>query len=140
MFSFKEINTFLQKLKSNEWVVNCAINLTVRKTKQWMFAIKRKMRTEKNRSLCGSFAFREALSPLMLCAPKALAKQTRKSTQVLDLRSTCVSFGHPLASTCHDLRGLALTLVELKFGRKQTQVLHDGLLKRKCHLRLEEAV
>ena len=54
--------------------------------------------------------------PLMFCSsvelfiipPKALAKRTRKSTQVLDLRSTCVSFGHPLA----------LTLVELKFGRK----------------------
>ena len=41
-----------------------------------------------------------------------------KSTQVLDLRSTCVSFGHPLASTCDDLRRLALTLVELKSGRK----------------------
>ena len=49
---------------------------------------------------------------------KALAKRTRKSTQVLDLPSTCVSFGHPLAWTCIDLRGLALTLVELKFGRK----------------------
>ena len=31
---------------------------------------------------------------------KALAKRTRKSTQVYDLRSTCVSFGHPLAWTC----------------------------------------
>ena len=27
---------------------------------------------------------------------------------------TCVSFGHPLALTCDNLRGLALTLVELK--------------------------
>ena len=35
---------------------------------------------------------------------KVLAKRTRKSTQVLDLRSNCVSFGHPLASTCIDLR------------------------------------
>ena len=35
---------------------------------------------------------------------KALAKRTRKSPQVLDLRSTCVSFGHPLALTCDDLR------------------------------------
>ena len=34
---------------------------------------------------------------------KALAKRTRKSTQVLDLRSTCVSFGHRLALTCVDL-------------------------------------
>ena len=35
------------------------------------------------------------------------AKRTRKSTQVFDLRATCVSFGHPLA----------LTLVGLKFLR-----------------------
>ena len=49
---------------------------------------------------------------------KPLAKRTRKSTRVLDLRPTCVSFGHPLAWTCIHLRGLALTLVELKFGRK----------------------
>ena len=44
---------------------------------------------------------------------KALAKRTRKSTQVLDLRSTCVSFGHRLAATCVD------------FGRAQiwTQVV-----------------
>ena len=41
----------------------------------------------------------------------ALAKRTRKSMQVLDLRSTCVSFGHPLASTCVDF-GRA------QFGRK----------------------
>ena len=34
--------------------------------------------------------------------------------------ATCVSFGHPLTWTCDDLRGLALTLVELKFGRKST--------------------
>ena len=34
---------------------------------------------------------------------KPLVKRTRKSTQVFDFRSTCVSFGHPLA----------LTLVEL---------------------------
>ena len=53
---------------------------------------------------------------------KALAKRTRKSTQVLDLHSTCVSFGHPLASTCIDLRRLAWTCVD--FGRAQiwTQV------------------
>ena len=49
---------------------------------------------------------------------KALAKRTRKSMQVLDLRPTCVSFGHPLAATYTDLRRLALTLVELKFGLK----------------------
>ena len=49
---------------------------------------------------------------------KALAKRTRESTQVLDLRSTCVSFGHPIASTCIDLRRLAWTLVNLKFERK----------------------
>ena len=49
---------------------------------------------------------------------KALAKRTRKSTQVLDLRLTCVSFGHPLVTTCDDLRALALTSVELKFGHK----------------------
>ena len=41
-----------------------------------------------------------------LSVRKALAKRTRKSTQVLDLRSTCVSFGHPLTSTCDDLRWL----------------------------------
>ena len=42
---------------------------------------------------------------------KALAKRNRKSTQVnaslrlaFDLRSTCISFGHPLAWTCDDLR------------------------------------
>ena len=35
---------------------------------------------------------------------KTLAKQTRKSTQVYDLHSTCISFGHPL--TCIDLHGL----------------------------------
>ena len=35
---------------------------------------------------------------------KALAKRTRKSTQGLDLRSTCVSFGHPLATTSLELR------------------------------------
>ena len=53
---------------------------------------------------------------------KALDKRTLKSTQVLDLRSTCVSFGHPLASTCIDLRRLARTCVD--FGRAQiwTQV------------------
>ena len=44
---------------------------------------------------------------------KALAKRTRKSTQVLDLR-----FVWP--PTCVDLRRLALTLV--KYGRKQTHV------------------
>ena len=42
---------------------------------------------------------------------KALSKRTRKSTQVLDLRSIWVSFGHPLASTCDNLRGFALILV-----------------------------
>ena len=51
-------------------------------------------------------------------AGKALAKRTCKSMQALDLRSTGVSFGHPLTSTCIDLHGFALTLVELKFGRK----------------------
>ena len=50
---------------------------------------------------------------------KALAKRTRKSTQVLDVRSTCVSFGHPLASTCINLRGLAWTSVD--FGQIWTQ-------------------
>ena len=34
--------------------------------------------------------------------PNGLASR-RKSRQVLDLRSTCVSFGHPLALTCVDL-------------------------------------
>ena len=56
---------------------------------------------------------------------KALAKRTRKLTEVFDLRSTCISFGHPLAllaMTCDDLRRLALTLVEIKFVRKSTQV------------------
>ena len=33
-------------------------------------------------------------------------KRTPKSAQVLDLRSTCVSFSHPLVSTCIDLRRL----------------------------------
>ena len=51
----------------------------------------------------------------------SLAKRTRKSTQVLDLRSTCARLAthlRRLATTCDDLRGFALTLVELKFGRK----------------------
>ena len=43
--------------------------------------------------------------------PKALAKRTRKSTQVLD----CVQLGIRLAT---HLNRLALTLVELKFARK----------------------
>ena len=60
--------------------------------------------------------FCRRLKVVCLFPLKALAKRTRKSTQVLDLRSTFVSFGHPLA--CDDLRGLALTLVELKFGCK----------------------
>ena len=69
--------------------------------------------------------------PRMRCTTattKALTKRTRKSTQVLDLRSTCVSFGHPLASTCIDLRRLAWTCVD--FGRAQiwTQVDASFLL------------
>ena len=53
--------------------------------------------------------------------PNGLASQ-RKSTQVFDLRSTCVSFGHPLASTWVDLGRLGSTCVD--FGRAQicTQV------------------
>ena len=62
--------------------------------------------------------------------PNGLASQ-RKSTKVFDLRSTCVSFGHPLASTCVDLGRLALTLVELKFARKSTQVFHRLATQRK---------
>ena len=46
---------------------------------------------------------------------KALpAKRTRKSTQVFNLHSTCVSFGQLLV----------MTLVELKFVSKSTQVFH----------------
>ena len=37
---------------------------------------------------------------------KALAKRTRKSTQVFDLRSACVSFGHPLVWLATHLRRL----------------------------------
>ena len=47
-----------------------------------------------------------SLLPLFVClfvCSKALAKRTRKPTQVLDLRSNSVSFGHPLASTLHRL-------------------------------------
>ena len=39
-------------------------------------------------------------SDCMIKPCKALAKQTHKSAQVLDLHLTCVSFGHPLAWTC----------------------------------------
>ena len=39
-----------------------------------------------------------------------------RTVQVFDFRSTYASFGHP-----HDLRGLAITLVELKFAHKSTQ-------------------
>ena len=52
---------------------------------------------------------------------KPMARWTPKSMQVFDLRSTCVSFGHPLA----------LTLVELKFVRKSTQVFHRLATQRK---------
>ena len=45
---------------------------------------------------------------------KSLAKRTRKSAQVLDAFN--LRFVWP--PTCDDLPGLALTLVELKFGRK----------------------
>ena len=39
-----------------------------------------------------------------------------------------------LASTCDDLRGLALTLVELKFERKQTQVFYRlATLRKSVH-------
>ena len=57
----------------------------------------------------------QCVSPI--CKTKALAKRTRKSTQVLDLLSTCVSFGQPLALTCIDLRRRAWTWVD--FGRAQ---------------------
>ena len=40
----------------------------------------------------------------------------------MDLRSTCVSFDHPLASTCIDLRGLAWTCVEFSRAQIWTQV------------------
>ena len=40
---------------------------------------------------------------------------SRKSTQVFDLRSNCVSFGHPLALICVDLRWLALTYDDLRW-------------------------
>ena len=49
------------------------------------------------------------------------AKRTRKSTQVLDVQLASVRLAthlRRLASTCNDLRELALTLVELQFGRK----------------------
>ena len=52
--------------------------------------------------------------------PNGLASR-RKSTQVFDLSSTCVSFGHPLA----------MTLVELKFVGKSTHVFHRLATQRK---------
>ena len=54
-----------------------------------------------------------------------------KSTQVCDLRSICVSFGHPLAWTCDNLCWLALTCVD--FGRAQiwTQVFYRLATQRK---------
>ena len=44
----------------------------------------------------------------------ALAKWTRKSTQCScrDLRSTCVSFGHPITRACVDLRWLEKTCID----------------------------
>ena len=41
-----------------------------------------------------------------------------------ELGSTCDSVWPGLACTCVDLRWLALTLVEIKFARKSTQVFH----------------
>ena len=58
---------------------------------------------------------------------KALAKRTRKST--------CVQLAFRLAthvaSTCINLRLLALTLLELKFGRKWTEVFYCSATQRK---------
>ena len=50
-------------------------------------------------------------------SPKPLAKRTRKSTQVFELRSSCVSFVHPRAWT--------------QFARKSTQVFHRLATQRK---------
>ena len=44
--------------------------------------------------------------------PNGLASR-RKSTQILDLLSTCVSFGHPLASACVDFAGQAQICTEV---------------------------
>ena len=64
----------------------------------------------------------KALSPGW---PNGLATE---STQVFYLRSTCVSFGHPLALTCDDLSLLWSTV---KFVRKLTQVFHRLATQRK---------
>ena len=49
---------------------------------------------------------------------------TRKSTQVFDLRSTCVSFGHLQYVHFHRLARLALTYVD--FGRAQIRTQVDA--------------
>ena len=54
---------------------------------------------------------------LLLIITKALAKDTRKSTEVIHSRQLTFRL------STH-LRGLALTLVELKFIRKSMQVFH----------------
>ena len=61
--------------------------------------------------------------------PNGLASR-RKSTQSFDLRSTCVSFGHPLALTCVDFgRAQIRTQVDASFSpfghpsQVRTQVL-----------------
>ena len=44
----------------------------------------------------------EVVTSLSRTLVKPLVKRTRESAQGLDLRSTCVSFGHRLARTCVD--------------------------------------
>ena len=66
------------------------------------------------------FSFRSTKITLLKPWPNGLASR-RKSTQVFDLRSTCVSFGHPLALTC----------VELKFVPKPTQIFYRLATHRK---------
>ena len=59
-----------------------------------------------------------AVVPIVFCYlwRNGLASR-RKSTQVFDMRSTCVSFGHPLAMTCVDFgRAQIRTQVDASFS------------------------
>ena len=66
--------------------------------------------------------------PMKHCLVSDISSPGQKESQKdanWKLRSTCYSaVWRGLACTCVDLRGLEFTLVEIKFARKSTQVLH----------------
>lgn len=64
------------------------------------------------------------LSPNLIKANLSPGQTDSRIDASSQLASTCDSVWPGLACTCVDLRWLALTLVEIKFSRKSTQVFH----------------